>query len=80
MGPSVPMGLEDLWSWFQELSETRMFSEVGPQPISFTEIDAWSRLNRISLSPYEVEVIRRLDSAQLVAMIEQREKKAKSDG
>lgn len=34
---------------------------MGVNPISFTEIRAWSQLNQIDLKPFEVEAIRLLD-------------------
>lgn len=36
---------------------------VGANPISYLEIDAWARLTSCAPSPWEVSVLRRMDSA-----------------
>lgn len=38
---------------------------MAPCPISYQEIEAYSRLMRLDLSPWEIETICRLDNAAL---------------
>ena len=60
-----------LWSWFLELHRARG-GGFGPAPIGFTEIAAWSRLRGLVLTPWEVEVLRDLDSTWLAAQAEKK--------
>ena len=45
---------------FRDLSATRGGTGYGPLPISFAEIEAWSRLGG-TLEPWEIDLIRELD-------------------
>lgn len=60
--PPVPDGLEAVWEVFADLSATRTSNGMGGvSTISFSEIDAYQRLNALSLAPWEVRVLRGLD-------------------
>ena len=61
----MPEGAEYLWTMFLDLSRSRMFTDVGPLGIPYSEIDAWARLNGRSLAPWEVATLRDLDGAFL---------------
>jgi hypothetical protein len=55
-----PPELSYLWYWFLSISRDRDFD-----PVSFvksSEYLAWQKLNHVQLSPFELLVIRRLDS------------------
>ena len=39
----------------------------GPSELAYSEIEAWSRLNGLRLSPWEVETLRTIDDAFLGA-------------
>ena len=39
---------------------------MSANPISFTEIDAYCRLNRLELSPWELGLLRRIDVEALL--------------
>jgi hypothetical protein len=65
-------------AWFDELHRTRSNSGFGQNPISYAEIDAWSRLTNIELTPLEVSAIMRLDSAYLNIQAEQIAKRSKT--
>jgi len=67
----MPENYRHCWSWFGELSRTRSSNGFGQNPISYAEIDAWSRLTNIELTPLEVSAIMRLDSAYLTIQAEQ---------
>lgn len=68
-----PDALEYIWEWFGELSRTRG-GGWGPGPITYLEIDAWARLTSNSPEPWEVALIRKLDTAWLVAESERTKK------
>ena len=67
----MPENYRHCWSWFGELSRTRSSNGFGQNPISYSEIDSWSRLTNIELTPLEVSAIMRLDSAYLTIQAEQ---------
>jgi hypothetical protein len=64
MAPPLAPEVRHLWQTFLELHRTRP-TGFGPSPISFFEIDAWQRLKRWPLDPWEVEAIRKLDDLWL---------------
>jgi hypothetical protein len=55
-----PIGTEYLWGIFCELCSSRSCG-FGPNPIGFVDIKAWCELNAVTLSPFEVSVLRSLD-------------------
>mgnify|MGYP000383299584 CR=1 FL=1 len=63
--PRLPAGSAILWRAFADLSRARAWSSLGPNPISFSEIEAWCRLNRTPFAPHHVEIIRAMDGAFL---------------
>lgn len=54
-----------LFNWFIELSNGRTYNIGGPNPLAFTEIEAWKRLTDRLVDPWEVAVFKRLDSIWL---------------
>lgn len=77
-GPPIPEGAEGLWRLFSRLNVTRTSNGFGPNPISYSEIEAMSRTTGIPVSSWEVDVIRQMDMAFLVAMVETKKAKAKT--
>lgn len=59
-GPDPPPLMENVWSAFVDLNMSRQ-SGMGPNPITFQEIVAWSKLYNTPLRPWEVTAIKRLD-------------------
>lgn len=55
------MEIDYVWAYFLELSSTRPIGYNGPLAITYQEIAAWKDLTETPLSPWEVEVIKRLD-------------------
>lgn len=55
-----------VWSWFLELRRS-VGGGYGIVPISYSEIDAYSRLMRVQMSPFEVRLIRLVDEACVAA-------------
>lgn len=66
---TCPPSLEHVWSWFLELCGGRGNTGFGPSPIAFNEIKAWSELTGTYPSPWEVTLLKRLDSLYLSIMV-----------
>lgn len=67
-GPQFPELMEYVWSAFISLHSARGQGFNGPLPISYQEIDAWQRMTKNTLLPWEIEVVKRLDAVYLKAM------------
>ena len=52
-----------LWGAFIELDMGRTLHMSGPNPIAYTEIEAWARLNRCPLGARHVRIIKAMDAA-----------------
>ena len=50
-----------LWEWYNELSLARGVGMHGLDPITYQQIDSWSRLTHRDPDPLEVEAIVHLD-------------------
>jgi hypothetical protein len=61
----LPYALTYLWKWFCELSGGRGYSEVGPMPLTYSEIQAWSQLTKSDPSAWEVETLKMIDNVYL---------------
>lgn len=61
-----PDGFEPLWNHYCRLSNSRQ-GGMGPQPITYTEIEAYTRMHRVTLKPWQVDAIKHLDGLQLRA-------------
>ena len=66
LASAVPEGCEQLWSDFMALHLSRGSTGFGPARIAFADIDAFERVNRVKLDPWELDAIRRADNAYLV--------------
>ncbi len=62
----VPAGGEYLWSAFVRLHGRRGSTGFGPAALSWPDIEAFNRLSRMNLAPWEVEVIEELDRVYLI--------------
>jgi hypothetical protein len=70
--PVVPEGGEAFWDAFVALSATRTYGFAGPNPISYTEIEAYMRIYRWPLAPHHIHVIRAMDAAWLAACMDEK--------
>lgn len=59
--PDFPDDLDYLWEWFLELHSARQSGGFGAAPISYLEMEAWSRLTDRELRDWEARAIRTLD-------------------
>jgi len=58
----LPSTLRYLWITFQRLANRRASNGFGLNPISWADIDAFLRLTRLRLTPWEIEQIEMLDN------------------
>ncbi|MBN9333632.1 hypothetical protein [Devosia sp.] len=49
------------WRWFNDLCRTRTSNGYGPNPLSYSEIEAYARLYRWSLEARHVDMILAMD-------------------
>jgi hypothetical protein len=52
--------------WFLDIGPTRGGSPVGPNPITYQEIEAYQRLMGLKMLAWEVAAIRDMDDAVLI--------------
>ena len=57
----LPPGAVVLWEAFTQLSRQRSVSSNGPNPLSFSEIHAWSQLMRMPIQPHQTRAILAMD-------------------
>jgi len=65
IGPSFPKEMSPQWSVFTELHRRRGHGFSGPLPLTFLDLDAWSRLTGNTLSGLDVRVIMLLDDTYI---------------
>jgi hypothetical protein len=68
--PEIPNGFEYLISHFALINRARGSGFNGPLAISFTELKAFSELLDITLEPWEVRALLRLDAAYIEASMD----------
>lgn len=66
--PELPAVLDPLWNDFLELHTSRGSNGFGPARIGFVDIDAWQRVGKVTLRPWQIDAIRRADAAYFAAM------------
>jgi len=54
-GPEIPMMASHVWQWFSDLHHSRS------GPITYMEIDSYSRLSGIEIRQWELSAIKKLD-------------------
>lgn len=60
-----PRLLMHLWSAFCSLNSARTAGFSGPNPITYTELQAWKELTETPLSSWDIQVLKRLDQVYL---------------
>lgn len=63
--PELPTDFSHIWNAFAELHAARGGNGFGGNPISYGEIAAYRALTGTDLSPWEVKVIRALDTVYI---------------
>lgn len=56
-----PTVLSHVWSFFIQLHNSRTSGFSGPNLITYQEIESWKNLTGNSVTPYEIDCIKRLD-------------------
>jgi hypothetical protein len=69
-----PEIFEQLWLDFIRLDSKRTSNGFGANPLLDSEIESWCRLNKVSLSVFELELIEKLDRKKLEFTAKQSEK------
>lgn len=59
--PQPPTPLRHVWEWFLEIFNPGGYG-MGPFPIEYQEIEAFSRVSRNVIEPVEAAMIRRLSN------------------
>lgn len=72
---TCPVECREIWNTFISLNQGRTSSGFGLNPITYTEIKSWCELYGVSLCPYEVGVIKRLDNIFLEHIAEDSKEK-----
>lgn len=67
-GPPVPPQVTHILEWFFELSSARTGNGFGPNPLTWTDFDAWARLMNRVVRPWEIEMLRALDRCYLASV------------
>lgn len=61
-----PEVVAHIWGWFWELDSGRQ-TGMGISLLSYSEIEAWSRLRGVRLDPFELRAIKAMDVARVSA-------------
>jgi len=61
----VPDLLFHLWAWFCELDSKRTAGFASLNPISFSELKAWSDLTGQKPTPTEVKILMKMDAVMV---------------
>ena len=70
--PQIPECLDYVWQWFIELNRTRSSNGFSMNPISYSEIDSWARVTGTPINPFEVQLIKDLDTLFLGTMVQEK--------
>lgn len=66
--PPFPTALSYLWQAFLRLRGRAMPTMSGPGPITYSDLDSYTRLTRMSLAPWEVQILENLDDIYLASV------------
>lgn len=74
----LPSNFNEVWDWFLALNNTRS-SGFGISAITYTEIRSFFQLMQIDVQPWEIRVIKMLDSIALEISNEKHQKDQKKN-
>jgi len=69
--PPFPVPLAYVWSWFSQLHGARG-AGFGPCPLTWLDLDAWSRFTGNVPTPWEVELLMALDAEYLNSLADKK--------
>lgn len=61
----MPLDAAHIWHWFTDLNGARSSGATSANPISFSEIDAYLRLQGIKPWAWEIVLLRQIDAIAL---------------
>lgn len=65
IGQELPPEAAHIWSWFISLHRARGSNGMGPNPLSYTDIHAWSSLTGIGVRQSELDALFEVDQIWL---------------
>ena len=66
--PEIPAAVRPLWDAYAHLAATRRSGGMGGMhPLTQTDIASWCYLQRVTLTPWEVDTLIEIDAAALAA-------------
>lgn len=75
----LPPEMSYVWEYFLRLNRKRTSSGFGVNPIPFSEIESFFKLNQIEYSPDEVQLIEMLDNVAMEHFQKEAEKSNKNN-
>jgi hypothetical protein len=69
----IPLEVSAVWGAFLSLTLSRR-SGMGLSPLTLVDIEAWSRMNGVQLTPWELDCLLEVDRATLLAVHRQQSK------
>lgn len=66
--PVLPDLVAYLWSYYLKLHSRRVNYGWGHVPLSYLEVEAWARLNKLVLDPWELDAILEIDDAYIASV------------
>lgn len=57
----LPETVAHLWVAFCQMSNARTSNGFGPNPLTYHDVEAWSRVTGVELTAWEIDVLKRLD-------------------
>lgn len=70
--PPLPTNIAYLWEYFIQLHNRRINYGFGQSPLSYLEIDAWSRLTKTKLDQWELKAIIEIDNAFIASIAKEK--------
>jgi hypothetical protein len=65
--PAFPEAMRYLWRAFIRIRRRNAGNGFGATPVTWADLDAYSRLSGLRLLPWEIEIIELLDDALLAS-------------
>jgi len=78
--PPFPVTDARLLAIFWELHAARSHNGFSYNPFSYAELDAYQRLAGVTLTPWDVKMLKRIDTIYLMALQKAEKLKAKTHG
>ena len=75
--PELPTEATQVWNWYVQIAQSRGSNGYGPNALSNQEIKAFFELEGFMPDAWEVNLIRKLDSAYMQHISKQSEKERK---